>query len=91
MILQKKNRNGRDGAHRFLHAAWARQGHSFVIICIHCKSILLQITHHINATAQKYSLFILTGKHLQILDTFYGLLLHNKADQCHHNKTAHVL
>jgi hypothetical protein len=65
--------------------------HPFVIICIHCKSILLQITHHINGTAQKYSLFILAGKYLQILDIFYGLLLHNKADQCHHNKTAHVL
>jgi len=87
----EKNRNGRDGAHRFSHAAWARHGDPFVIICIRCKSILLQITHHINGTAQKYSLFILAGKYLQILDIFYGLLLHNKADQCHHHKTAHVL
>jgi hypothetical protein len=91
VILQKKNRYGRDGAHRFFHAAWTCHGHSFVIICILCKSILLQITHHINGTAQKYSLFILTGKYLQILDTFYDLLLHNKADQYHHHKTVHVL
>ena len=68
----RKNRNGSDRAHS-LYAAWTCHGHSFVIIYIHSKSILLEITHQINGAAQKYSLFILTGKCLHMLDILYGM------------------
>jgi hypothetical protein len=39
----------------------------------------------------KNIVFISTGKYLQIFDIFYGVLLHNKAEQCHYYKTAHII
>lgn len=86
VILQKKKKKWKRWSSQILTCSL---GTSWAFFCNNLHS--LQITHHINDTAQKNSLFILTRKYLQILDTFYGQLLHNKADQCHHHKTAHVL
>lgn len=72
VILQKKHKGKRrDRAHSFLHAARNCHGHSFVIICIHGKSIPLEITNITLMAEDKNILSSFLLGHIYKYSTFF--------------------